>query len=250
MLRENELALPPFIETVEAGYSDARSRMQQFQPAQLAPWEWERWSRIIDWLFAGWKRTEMLDYRTAIELAEPAGTPTPPYTRFQSWLPPDPQANTQREREKLRSAVGSVGERWPYWISDEMFSQEPWTLACWRGARLQIALLLYEREHGKPADHLNDLVPAILDAVPADPFGNGPFHYRVSQGEQIVMSSYARDNSAFIPITIEAGQGVIWSVSTDTVDDGGVKNGGYFSGFGRGKPGYDLIFIVPRPGKK
>ncbi len=247
MLRENELALPPLVETIEAGYKDATSRVQRFLPGQLAPWEWERWNRVVNWLFAGWKRTATLDYRTAVGLAAPPGTPTPPSTLLEAWVPPLPQADVARDREKLRRAVGGNTESLVWWISDEMFSEEFRTLACWRAARLQIALLLFEHEHGKPAERLADLVPTILPELPLDPFNGEQFRYRVSKGEHIfsqLIWPFDRGDEA------APGQGVIWSVSTNLVDDGGVKNGGYFQGFGLGPPGLDLIFLVPRPAKK
>lgn len=64
---------------------------------------------------------------------------------------------------------------------------------------LRLALRAYQLEHGAPPPNLQALVPAYLNAVPADPFGKGePLRYRASGKTH-----------------------VLWSIGPDGKDDGG-----------------------------
>ena len=121
-----------------------------------------------------------------------------------------------------------------------------------RAARMRLALALHEAENGKPAKRLRDLVPRYLTALPADPFSGKPFHYRVSNGERIDRRrevSGTDEHGDFQRVA--AGQGVLWSVGPDLVDDGGVKDGSDVLLFAWSKSsGLDLIFLVPQwPGR-
>jgi hypothetical protein len=56
----------------------------------------------------------------------------------------------------------------------------------WRRlARLHVALKLHALERGEPAQQLDYLVPTYMSALPTDPYSNGPFGYRLSQGESL-----------------------------------------------------------------
>jgi hypothetical protein len=48
---------------------------------------------------------------------------------------------------------------------------------------------------------------------------------------------------------VPAGQGILWSVGDDRVDDGGRRQGLHPSVAQRTAPGEDLIFLVPLPVK-
>ncbi|MFO0930473.1 MAG: hypothetical protein U0736_26170 [Gemmataceae bacterium] len=51
--------------------------------------------------------------------------------------------------------------------------------------RLLVALRRYAVERGRAATELQQLVPDYLPSVPTDPYSDGPFRYRLSQGEEI-----------------------------------------------------------------
>lgn len=51
--------------------------------------------------------------------------------------------------------------------------------------QLQVALRRYHADQGRFPEGLTSLVPKYLPAVPLDPFGNKPFGYRLSLGEEI-----------------------------------------------------------------
>jgi hypothetical protein len=265
MLQDGEAAIPPLTETIETEYLVTRDIL--VMPAQAAqgwdgqffaelvdlwrftPWEQDRTNRIVDLLFAGWMRTAALDYKTAIERRDQTWTPAGLSLPLQSWLPATAGTEGIRERVNLAPLMNGFLDSFISPFMNQLFAGAPQIHTEWRAAQLQIALLLYQEEHGRPAERLVDLTPGILPAVPIDPFdGGAPFHYRVSRGERIAMSPARGDDDGMV--VVEAGQGVVWSVSTDTVDDGGFRNGGYFQGFGNGLPGFDLIFLVPWQGKK
>jgi ABC-type transport system involved in cytochrome c biogenesis permease component len=132
-----------------------------------------------------------------------------------------------------------------------------------RAALLRIALRLYQDEVGKPAESLTDLVPKYLPAVPKDPYDDKPFRYRLSRGETLRWPPeyYLPGQSRPIPVSsnplpadativdtrrnVPAGQGILWSVGDDRVDNGGHAQQGQSS------PGstsdMDMIFLVPLP---
>jgi hypothetical protein len=121
-----------------------------------------------------------------------------------------------------------------------------------RAAQLQVALRLYQAEKDRPARSLEDLVPAILPAVPADPYDGQPFRYRLSAGESL---EWPREWVAghegppgpgepdHLPIVLAPGRGILWSVGEDRADDGGRKQGRTE----RWNRGEDQIFLVPLP---
>lgn len=113
--------------------------------------------------------------------------------------------------------------------------------------QIQAALRLYQVETGKAAATLQALVPRYLPTIPLDPFDEQPLRYRLSKGERIEWPSDGpaaggfpdnRPRKRFVP----KGQGILWSVGDDRMDNGGVKQGE--------SPilsivGEDLIFLVP-----
>jgi hypothetical protein len=163
----------------------------------------------------------------------------------------------ERHRRVLRALFGGdvvfrsrVQEAGPLWrLATRRGARKVNPLpTCWlRAARLLVALRLYQAEQGRPAEALDDLVRrGYLPAVPQDPFGSGPFHYRLSKGEEIQwVRGGAAPNGAPPKRVVPPGQGVLWSVGEDGVDDGGrsqaANAGGAFT------PGEDRIFLVPLP---
>jgi hypothetical protein len=76
-----------------------------------------------------------------------------------------------------------------------------------------VAMTRFKLDHGAFPAHLDDLVPAYLEAVPLDPFDGKPLR-----------------------LAVRDGQWVVYSVGPDLVDDGGVE----MDGHGKG----DVIFTL------
>jgi hypothetical protein len=131
-----------------------------------------------------------------------------------------------------------------------------------RAALLEVALRLYRAEKGKAAEQLDDLVPEYLPSVPLDPFDGQPFRYRLSRGEVVkwpppgpgATPAASALGQPPPPVSrdpwpdgrrVPAGQGILWSVGEDRVDDGGHDQ------LDRQSPGtrrgVDLIYLVPLP---
>jgi hypothetical protein len=104
-----------------------------------------------------------------------------------------------------------------------------------RAARLQVALALYELDHGRPAKSLEELVPRYLPAVPRDPFTRQPFHYRISKGEEIAESQLSGEADAESFRKVSPGQGVLWCEEVPTSS---------------GQPAQQRYFLVPRWAKE
>jgi len=114
-----------------------------------------------------------------------------------------------------------------------------------QGSSIRLGLMLYQCDHGRLPDSLEELVPTYLPSLPADPYSGGPFHYRISPGERIRMLPFGEEPNAFRDLV--AGAAVAWSVGPNLANDGGrtqEPNAGY-SGIADG----DVLFIVPRISK-
>jgi hypothetical protein len=149
---------------------------------------------------------------------------------------------------------------WIFAWTDEDAERDLRALTHRRFAMLQVALRLYQLDHGGAAPDLSALVPAYLPAVPRDPYTGAPFGYRVSAGEQLtpkplvapvsgpgpapadrgvafgpsgpisvdlrVDSPMGRQLGASpvsrpAPVDVAAGDAVLWSAGPDRTDDGG-----------------------------
>ncbi len=182
-----------------------------------APWERVRFDRLMD---------ELASYdasaaKQALELAPPA----------------------VRTSTVLISNFLSGNKRYP---NPEWFTTS-------RAAMLQVALRLYEAETGRPAEQLTDLVPKYLPSVPADPYDGQPFRYRLSRGEVLNRSS-AYAGGAWGPLgpgngrperLVAPGQGLLWCVGEDGVDDGGRVEAGFRTA--DKAPRGDVVTLVPLP---
>jgi hypothetical protein len=86
-----------------------------------------------------------------------------------------------------------------------------------------IAVERYRLAEGRLPQSLDNLVPAYIEAVPADPYDGHPLKYR----------------------TLETGY-VVYSIGDDSSDDGGLERGKGERGT-KGKPApWDITFIVER----
>jgi hypothetical protein len=89
-------------------------------------------------------------------------------------------------QELMHGAPGASVLVSPYVVRmQQLGDAERPLIAARRAAILKLALRLYEAENGKPAVSLAEMVPAYLPAVPADPYDDKPFRYRLSRGETI-----------------------------------------------------------------
>ncbi len=216
--------------------------------AWLVPWERERNARILRIVLAG--DAEQLNYLSQ----QPGGFGPLPLLAPHGAAPPEDLARTDR-------------------------------LCAARAAQLKLALRWFEADKGKPVDNLDELVPKYLPSIPLDPYDNKPFRYRLWPGEDIEWPPDADTPPAPAapagppdmapamglpgpapamglpgpapamglpgpaPATyirkIPPGQGVLWSVGRDGVDDGGRRQSS--SLMGDTGPGEDFIFLVPLP---
>lgn len=163
---------------------------------------------------------------------------------------------SRRQQAKIEEAGGLGVEGL---IRRRDFSERSDRVLCrLRAGQLKVALRLYQIETGKPAVSLDALVPSYVLAIPLDPFGDKPFRYRLSRGENIGWPSVGPPAgigagrpgmlagnpppTRFVP----KGHGILWSVGEDRVDDGGVKQSEsrVSTQFGE-----DIIFLVP-PAKR
>ena len=55
------------------------------------------------------------------------------------------------------------------------------------GSAIRLALMLYQCDHDRLPETLDALVSMYLPSLPADPYSGGPFQYRVSPGERLLM---------------------------------------------------------------
>jgi hypothetical protein len=220
LVRDSDARRPPPSDMVKAEYVAVRDMLlalhgspwakdsfeQSRQLIWLAPWERARTMRVLNRLFA-----DLLQ-----RAAEPAS--------MQASL-----ITTKRVAE-LSSSSGVV-DLGAVLRETELALKQTERDLMWRATQLQLALLLYERRHGQPAPDLNALVPELIPDLPRDPYGGGPFRYRVSAGEPITATSGRQD-------VVDQGRGIIWSVGPDLKDDGGMDHT------------RDQIFLVPRPVKR
>ncbi|HEX5269134.1 MAG TPA: ABC transporter permease [Gemmataceae bacterium] len=202
--------------TVGGAHGDNEAMLSQ------TPWEAERSRRLTRAVFAGRRR-----------MAE-SGEIVPPSDDglFADWLP----GEDGPARGRLEGLVTSS------WLAGSFPATAPVQRAAQmglcrvRGTRLQLALALYQAEHGKPAASPDELGADLPD----DPYARQPFHYRVSRGERVTWQRNLPGGGVEAVREVPAGWGVLWSVGPDGGDDGGVRQ---WDGSANG--GRDVIFLVP-----
>jgi hypothetical protein len=216
------------------------------------PWEQERATRLWRLVWAGLFRAAQTPYwRLPAVAPDIAATQQATRRILEGWLPAGDGAG--------QSVTTGQLARWldASWLADEalfapvMPLRRVATRGRWRmgAARLAVALALYQREKGKPAQKLTDLVPGYLAKLPVDPYSGEQFHYRVSAGEKLEIpegeSFQGRDGPN--RGVVRLGQGIVWSTGPDRTDQGGRKHGGRLPDIDRGwsRDGLDLITVVP-----
>jgi len=252
-LNRHEAQLPPFPDYIKAQYLVALNDRENmttfvgmrvgawgspeaefFALASKVPWEEQRETRLLRVLAASALR--QTDDHPLWE--EPRVTDLPAVLR--------PESLAHRSWVDLpffteRVYYFGLGSR----SVESMRQAEARSLCQLRGTRLAMALALYELEKGRAAATLDALVPRYLPALPVDPYSGQRFHYRVSKGEQIE-KEFAGPEGQAITLKVPAGQGVLWSVGPDRVDDGGLRDGSGLEYYRWPAQGLDLIFLVPR----
>jgi hypothetical protein len=236
-LKEHESATPPVSDALASEYLRFRGGLgggvrggsgEMESLLMQVPWEAERARRLIDGVFAGRRR----------------------FVEAEDVLPP---ADDGMLADWLSTADGPTRERMEALMdSSWLHGSLPATAGVQRAARLsqcriraarlQTALTLYQIEHGKPAETLDDLVPALLPELPADPFTRRSFQYRVSQKEQLTWHRKLANGGEEFVRQIPAGQGILWSAGPDGRDDGGRRQWDKDATDGAAQ---DLIFLVP-----
>jgi hypothetical protein len=101
------------------------------------------------------------------------------------------------------------------------------------GTRVMLAVELYRARHGEYPAALEDLVPAILPAIPKDPWTGQDLRYRrLAPGEDGLGRPYT-----------------LYAVGDDREDNGGriVHRDDYLSIRAVQKKGLDVVFNLPRP---
>jgi hypothetical protein len=122
---------------------------------------------------------------------------------------------------------------------------EAFSLCRVRGARLKLALALYQAQEGKPAPDLAHLVPHYLKDLPPDPFSGEAFHYRVSARQR--MQSRRRggdDGPAWTDIPDRA---IVWSIGPEATVRSGRRGTSFHDPLGQNELNLtpDQVFIVP-----
>jgi hypothetical protein len=243
-LTAHEAAVPPVTEALAGEYlrfrnglgnavrgaghlsSDAEAMLMQ------VPWEAERARRLGDAVFAGRRLTADAMAEAGYLLSPSDDGP------LADWLP----GTGGPTRERLGGLVRSS------WLAPLLPVTAPvqraaqLSLCRVRAGHLQVALALYQAEHGRAAASLDDLVPALLPELPEDPFAHRPFRYRVSKGERVIWIRDLPGGGKEAVREVPAGQGILWSAGPDGSDDGGQRQ----VTPDQAAAGADLIFLVPR----
>jgi ABC-type transport system involved in multi-copper enzyme maturation permease subunit len=240
-LTAHEGAIPPVTATLAAEYlrfrtglgtvSHAAGPLTNETEGQLmqVPWEGERARRLADAVFTGRRR-----------MAESGElVPLPDDGPLADWAPGPDGPGRSRLGRLIDSSwiIGSLPDTAPVQRAAQMSQCRV------RAARLQVALGLYQAEHGQGAPSLAALVPALMPDLPEDPFTHREFGYRVSKGEQIAWPRQTAGGGQEFVRMVPAGQGVLWSAGPDGSDDGGTRQ--WYEP--RGGRGQDVIFLVPSP---
>jgi hypothetical protein len=268
-LTKHETALPSPTEPIKAQYLQMRnalgdpkmldliarnSRQEEWTGqedilhlAWKLPWEKARLLRIMNAMFAGWLRAAEADYTDLVNVQiKREHRSAEDWTwNLGIWLPPATSSGTEVAAETMSRFLGqSLLRNWlPYGFSVEYAK----SLCLLRGTRLKLALVLYEFDFGKAAPDLQ-AVERYVRPLPNDPFSGKAFHYRVSEGEAIPVSGSSAEETK----RVSPGQGILWSVGLDAIDNDGMRAGNINLPPSGWHPSaqLDLVFVVPKAKEK
>jgi hypothetical protein len=87
------------------------------------------------------------------------------------------------------------------WMPEVKVFENAYQVKCQLAAtRLVVALNLYHRQEGKLPDHLQDIVPEYLPAVPDDPYDGHPFRYSAERGVVYSVGKALKDNEGSLSL--------------------------------------------------
>jgi hypothetical protein len=212
MLRQHEAAIPDPAQSLKAEYLVERDSgpsayvgkppaMTLRDATRLVPWEQERQTRLFHALFLGYLQAiqeRSWDYLARLNSYDPR-TELFATIAATAGLPPQAGPGSSLSAQQwgdliLQCQARGYGQAAT--LPMELANTRRWL----RATQLVTALALYQAENGSPAAKLDALVPAYLTALPIDPYTGEPFHYRISQGEEIGHQ-----------VTLAPGQALIWS---------------------------------------
>ncbi|MFL5342386.1 MAG: hypothetical protein ACJ8F7_19745 [Gemmataceae bacterium] len=333
-VRRHEAARPTFVDSIKANYLLVRracdnplslfGNSSQQRPGEdvllmlpaITPWERTRREHLLNTVAAYQLADAETDYPTLHDRTE----------AMAKWLRKDPvdhdlersmwPAADRSDLERRRHFMEQLNDdSLLFWLRSFMAAdrsmRSQWFLGVCRlrATQLYLALILHQRETGRVAKALADLVAQkIIERVPLDPFSGQEFHYRLSAGEVLdwepldlekgspdfaatpdVRASAIGgmtggpgggmagggmgiggpgDAADFAPVGLLAGgagaaahpqfvgvpmsqkrrvrpgDGVLWSVGADGLDNGGLKQGGFTINLQT--IGADIILVVPK----
>ena len=129
-------------------------------------------------------------YRHLITLAQSPAGPAPAEDWFESHFV------RNRMRFMLDDPIGALTLSLVVPATDRARDRHLDLVTAMRATRLICAIRIHELEHnGRLPDRLSDLVPGVLDELPADPFhpDEAPFEYRLCPQDGYVLWSVNRD---------------------------------------------------------
>jgi ABC-type transport system involved in multi-copper enzyme maturation permease subunit len=247
-------SLPCLVDVDQASYLAMRSFLSQpelpshYPPEatiardnslSLVPWEAERRLRLLNALFAGRIKAHSLSFAEWVKdyREGESGIRRGERLLLEGWMAPTSNGSPLISTERLARWLEQTW--WESYVS-------PWGMplrlarlqAFIRAAELRFALIQYAVENRRPASALADLVPKYVRAIPSDPYDGKPFRYRVSVGEKIFTASTGTTRR------IQRGQGILWCVGPDLIDDHGAVEDQDDRFLTPKKKTGDILFIV------
>jgi ABC-type transport system involved in multi-copper enzyme maturation permease subunit len=268
-LEQFERSLPTLVDVNKSSYLATRSFLSQPQlpkrwstephiahdnSMSLVPWEAERRLRLLNAVFAGRIKAASLPFAEWLKSYREglSGLRREEELLMEGWMAPTSNGLPLISSEELARWLDQT-----WWQTYLSAWGTPFRLArlhaSIRAAELRFALIKYSVDNGRAALTLADLVPKYIRDVPTDPYDGKPFRYRVSAGKDAISrGAYEGVTSMSIPEAVPGiahivwpGQGILWCVGPDLVDDhGAVENedDGYLK---TTKKRGDIVFIVP-----
>jgi hypothetical protein len=242
--------------------------------AVLMPWERARRERILNAYFDLYLSTADVKYPG--QLNRIRAIQTEDYQPFDSWMPITSEDQREQKRRVAELVRNDLILRYLVHTVLDRDVRRDLPLCQLRATELELALLLYQHRHQRPAVSLRELVPDFLPAVPVDPFSGSPFNYRLAAEEEWlpweenvrldragdwgVANIASNLGGRYRPVTatdhgftyrrVRPGHGVVWSIGPDGIDSGGKQQLRLADinvrGMSRMITNEDFLFIVPR----
>jgi hypothetical protein len=135
----------------------------------------------------------------------------------------------------------------------DLAGQDQFTRTCRRALIVQLAARIYHHTNQAfPADPTALVAAGLLPELPPDPYSAAaPLRYRLPAADEVLPASPPQPTPGTgagrqpPPVTVRAGQPVVWSVGLNGTDEGGLNLPVALSVPPRGA---DLVFVTPLPG--